>query len=149
GHHQLHTDRKDQKRREQDAQNLLGEPARTFHAVRFDLAGKERHEGGIEGALREKPPKQVRKAERRIERIRDRARPKRRSHQRLPGKAQNAARHGRAADAGKFSDKARATEARARVLRWTRPFSSVSSSSWRIVFSRSGLSTFAPVRSVT
>ncbi len=62
-HGQFHGDGDQHQHREEDAEDLLGEALGALDAVRFDLLGKKRHEGGVESAFGEETAKEVRKTE--------------------------------------------------------------------------------------
>ncbi|MNT07797.1 hypothetical protein D3C72_1425150 [compost metagenome] len=103
-HRQFHGHRQEQKHGEENAEDFLGEAPRPFHAVRLDLLGKERHEGGIEGALGKEPAKGIGQAEGRVEGIGDRPCAERCRHEGFADEAEQPAAERGAADGCKFLD---------------------------------------------
>ena len=80
---------------------LLGEGARRLPALALQALGKQRHEGGIEGALAEQAAEQVGKAEGDEEGVRHRPAAQRGGDQDVAKKAEDAAQQRQAADGRK------------------------------------------------
>ena len=108
GHRQFHGDGQQQQHAEQDAEDLFGEFLGAGDAVRLDLLGEERHEGGVEGTLREQPPERIGELECRIEGFRHRPGAERGGHHHFAGEAEYAAQHRARADGGELLHEAHA-----------------------------------------
>ena len=82
-HRQFHEDGDRSEHGEQNAEHFFGKALGAVHAVGFDLLGKQRHEGGVEGAFGEQPAKRVGKLEGGVEGVGDRPGAERCGHQHL------------------------------------------------------------------
>ena len=104
-HHQLRPDDQDQHGRHQHGGDIPGEFLGIGQALAFQLAGIERHEGGVESPLGENPAEEIGKLERRQEGVGDGACPQRPRQKDLAHKTEKPAAQGHDADNGRGSQK--------------------------------------------